>query len=135
MLLVALAVSLLAAPTGVLLKRFGVECHTELSDDSVFAKCDDMCADDAQHCALCRCRACATCAALPADGSDGSVAAPDAMAAPTKAAPYHVTAAMVAAAVVPTPSPTDCSGPTEMTCEEFCSPFKGQHCSSCRCAQ
>jgi len=133
-MLYSIFLALLAAPTSVLLERFGAECHTELSDDSEFAKCDEFCADDAGRCGFCRCRACAMCAALPADGS-AAVAALVPIPEPAAVAARVVTAAMVAAAVVPTPPPTECSGPTEAMCEDFCSPFKGQHCGSCRCAK
>jgi len=119
MLTAALGAALLAAPVGVMLERFGTVCQTSLVGDTSHAKCDDWCGDDPTRCDYCRCRACANCAGSPADGSSAAAA---------------VTPAMIAAAVMPPSVRPECSHPHEPLCEEFCSPFKGDHCASCRCA-
>jgi hypothetical protein len=118
--MLVLSAALLAAPAGVMLERFGTRCESSLQGDSSHAKCDDWCGAEPTDCDYCRCRACNMCSAFPADGSGSAAAA--------------VTPAMIAAAVVPTTVRPECVGPPEPQCEDFCSPFKGDHCSSCRCA-
>jgi len=117
----------LGAPTSVLLDRFGLPCESSREDDGTVAKCDDWCGEDlADRCEFCRCRACARCAALPQDGSATLLS--------TEQAAEAALMRRVASTIVSAPEATDCSGLGERSCEEFCSPIKGQHCTSCRCA-
>ena len=147
----------------VLFDRFGLPCSTTLAQDTPYEQCDDVCTG-VDSCSLCRCRACAMCskpevnaplavkggahakaaehqmmeAALAAAANTAPAAtvittpiATPASATPTSTAPVT---AVTPVAPSTTAAASRCSGPTAPSCESFCSPHKGQHCSSCRCA-
>ena len=96
----------------LLTDRVGAACDSHQNDDDSVAQCESWCGSDTKHCDFCKCRACSMCAKTAL----GTPPAPLPLIKP-----------------LPLVLPKCVEHNIEASCEGFCSPLKGEHCSSCRC--